>query len=75
MHGPRFDLPLEAQEVESHQHVRRLMLFFAVVYAGEGIGQTGRLIAQPLIPSLRKYMAGRRYKFPLTLQLSTSPGS
>jgi len=24
------------------------MLFFAVVYAGEGIGQTGRLIAQPL---------------------------
>jgi len=48
MHGPRFDLPLEAQEVESHQHVRRLMLFFAVVYAGEGIGQTGRLIAQPL---------------------------
>src|SRR5881409_1723779 len=48
MHGPRFDLPLEAQEVESHQHVRRLMLFFAVVYAAEGIGQTGRLIAQPL---------------------------
>jgi MFS family permease len=48
MHEPRCDLPLEAQEVESHRHVRRLMLFFAVVYAGEGIGQTGRLIAQPL---------------------------
>jgi MFS family permease len=38
-----------ARELPCNRHeIRRLMLFFAVVYVAEGIGQTGGLIAQPL---------------------------
>ena len=33
---------------EKDQQIRRLMLFFGLVYVVEGIGQTGGLIAQPL---------------------------
>ena len=33
---------------EEDQQIRRLMLFFGLVYVVEGIGQTGGLIAQPL---------------------------
>ena len=38
--------------------MRRLMVFFGIVYVVEGLGQTGGLIAQPLSYFLRKRMAG-----------------
>jgi hypothetical protein len=31
-----------------HRQLRRLMVFFALVYIVEGLGQTGGLVAQPL---------------------------
>ena len=51
---PFRDSPQELQQVADRElprnrdEIRRLMLFFAVVYVAEGIGQTGGLIAQPL---------------------------
>ena len=33
---------------EDRAHIRRLMLFFGMVYVVEGIGQTGGIISQPL---------------------------
>ena len=33
---------------QERDRIRRLMLFFALVYVVEGIGQTGGIIAQPL---------------------------
>jgi MFS family permease len=39
---------LRAQPPEEPDRIRRLMLFFALVYLVEGIGQSGGLIAQPL---------------------------
>jgi MFS family permease len=36
------------------EQIRRLMLFFAIVYVVEGIGQTGGLIAQPLTYYLKE---------------------
>jgi MFS family permease len=41
---------------ESRQ-IRRLMLFFALVYVVEGLGQTGGLIAQPLTYYLKEAFA------------------
>lgn len=35
--------------------IRRLMLFFGIVYVVEGLGQTGGLIAQPLTYFLKEY--------------------
>jgi hypothetical protein len=31
-----------------HRQLRRLMVFFALVYIVEGLGQTGGLVGQPL---------------------------
>jgi hypothetical protein len=45
----RPDAPALNAEPPSHRRqLRRLMLFFALVYVVEGLGQTGGLIAQPL---------------------------
>src|SRR5215470_4601145 len=35
--------------------IRRLMLFFGIVYVVEGLGQTGGLIAQPLTYFLKEF--------------------
>src|SRR5262249_56001287 len=35
--------------------IRRLMLFFGVVYVVEGLGQTGGLISQPLAYFLKEF--------------------
>jgi MFS family permease len=37
-----------AEPLSERREIRRLMLFFALVYVVEGLGQTGGLIAQPL---------------------------
>ena len=45
----RPEAPAPNPEPPSHsRELRRLMLFFALVYVVEGLGQTGGLIAQPL---------------------------
>ncbi len=40
--------PIGVEPRSERRQVRRLMLFFALVYVVEGLGQTGGLIAQPL---------------------------
>ena len=56
-------MPPTAQD-ESRQ-ISRLMLFFALVYVVEGIGQTGGLIAQPLnYLSEADLSGGRRSRSP-----------
>ena len=42
---------------DDHERIRRLMLFFGVVYVVEGIGQTGGIIAQPLSYYLKEVYA------------------
>jgi MFS family permease len=37
-----------AAQLDEARHIRRLMVFFAVVYVVEGFGQVGGLISQPL---------------------------
>ena len=50
--------PLEAAATErDHDRIRRLMLFFGLVYVVEGIGQTGGIIAQPLSYYLKEVYA------------------
>jgi len=43
-----------AQDLPEHRYVRRLMLFFALIYVVEGLGQTSGLIAQPLTYFLKQ---------------------
>lgn len=41
-------LATQAAEFDEARHIRRLMMFFAVVYVVEGLGQVGGLVSQPL---------------------------
>ncbi|HEY7297579.1 MAG TPA: MFS transporter [Xanthobacteraceae bacterium] len=50
--------PLEtSEEPQDRDRIRRLMLFFGLVYVVEGVGQTGGIIAQPLSYFLKEVHA------------------
>jgi MFS family permease len=50
--------PIDAvPTADDHDRIRRLMIFFGVVYVVEGIGQTGGIIAQPLNYYLKEVYA------------------